>query len=121
MTTTASKNLRQRLIDQSAKAIRRSIVEIKDGDEVLSVEVRSPTLSQASIFSKASEGDASAQARVMVQIVIQCAFDPASGQPVFDAADEGLLMECPAQGSFIEPIVTALTSLMDEAKTAAKN
>ena len=116
-----TKNLRQRLIDQSAKAIRRSVVEIKDGDDVLAVEVRSPTLAQAAIFSKASDADASAQARVMVQIVIQCAFDPASGQPIFDAADEALLMELSAQGSFIEPVVTALTSLMDEAKTAAKN
>jgi hypothetical protein len=116
-----TKALRQRLLDQSAKALRRAVVEIQDGDERISVEVRSPTLAQASLFSKAGEGDAGTQARMMTQIVIQCAYDPQSGQPIFDAADEALLMDLPAQGSFIDPIVTALTNLMGEAKTAAKN
>ena len=117
MTTT----LRQRLIDQSSKAIRRTVVEIRDGEEVLTVEVRSPTLAQATMFSKASDGDAVAQARVMAQIVIQCAYDPADGKPIFDQADEAVLLDLPAQGSFIDPVVTALMSLMGEAKAAAKN
>jgi hypothetical protein len=116
-----TKALRQRLLDQSAKAIRRSIVEILDGEERIAVEVRSPTLAQASLFAKASEADAGAQAKMMAQIVIQCAHDPASGAPIFDVADEAVLLELPAQGSFIDPIVTALTALMGEAKNAAKN
>jgi hypothetical protein len=113
--------LRQRLLDQAAKSIRRSVVEIRDGDDIIKVEVRSPTLTQASLFAKAAEAGVEQQARTMAKIVIQCAFDPEAGTPVFGEADEDLLMELPAQGSFIEPIVTALTGLMSEAKDAAKN
>lgn len=116
-----TKPLRQRLIDQSAKAIRRTLVEIRDGDDIMTVEVRSPTLAQAALFSKAGDGDASAQARVMAQIVIQCSYDPSDGSAIFDAADEDTLLALPAQGSFIDPIVTALMSLMGEAKATAKN
>ena len=116
-------NLRQRLLDQSAKSIRRKVVEILGVGETvpLKVEVRSPTLAQSSLFSKGAEGDGMAQARVMTQIVIQCSFDPESGAAIFDVADESLLLDLPAHGSFIEPIVTALTELMGEAKAAAKN
>lgn len=116
-------NLRQRLLDQSAKSIRRKVVSILGVDETepLKVEVRSPTLAQSSLFAKGAEGDGLAQARVMTQIVIQCSFDPDSGAAIFNASDEALLMDLPAQGSFIEPIVTALTELMGEAKAAAKN
>jgi len=116
-------NLRQRLLDQSAKSIRRKIVEIaglEKGDSPLKVEVRSPTLAQSGLFSKGSDGDGLAQVRVMAQIVIQCSSDPETGSPVFDGADEDVLLGLQAQ-SFIEPIVTALTELMSEAKTAAKN
>jgi len=114
--------LRQRLLDQSAKSIRRKVVEIQGeaGSAPLKVEVRSPTLAQSGLFSKGSDGDGLAQVRVMAQIVIQCSFDPESGSPVFDAADEDVLLGLQAQ-SFIEPIVTALTELMSEAKAAAKN
>lgn len=113
-------NLRQRLIDQSSKAIRRSIVEIPDGEAILKVEVRTPTLAQTSLFAQGAD-DPQQQARTMVKIVIQCAFDPDSGASIFTPEDEDMLLGLPAQGSFIEPIVNALTDLMSTARAAAKN
>lgn len=115
-----SSTTRQRLLDQSAKLIRRKVIEIVvSGEDPIKVEVRSPTLAQSSMFA-AAEGDVLGRARSMAKMVILCTFD-ADGAPIFTEADEDLILESPAQGGWVSPIVAAMTSLLDEAQANAKN
>ena len=109
---------RQRLIDMNARSIRREIVEIPvEGEDPIRVEVRSPTLGQSAQFSDDSTG----RGRQMAKIVIACAFDADSGEPLFTEADEDLILEGPTSGSWVTAIVTKMSELVTAGQVAAKN
>lgn len=114
-------NARNRLLQLSAKSVRTKIVEIPDGDSPVKVMVKSPSVAQASKFSDLAKADnASAQARVMAQIIIECCVDVDSGAAVFSDADVDVILACPSDG-WVSVLVGAATELMSAAETTAKN
>lgn len=112
-------NLRQKLLDRSAKSFRTKLVTIGEGPDADTVEVRAPSVGQSAAFASAAQGNQAAD--LMATLVISCTFDPATKAAVFTAADRDLILESPAQGGWVSPITEAVMELMDDAKAAAKN
>jgi hypothetical protein len=108
--------IRQRLIDQTQKGNRRRVVTIETEDGNIDVEMRTPSLATAITFSQFKEGDLLGQYRGMLRAVIACAFDPETGSPIFDPADEDLLVDQPSTGIVFKPLIEVLGELIQEAQ-----
>jgi hypothetical protein len=86
---------RSRLLQDAKNQFRERVIEIKLADGSLEkVGIRTPSLAQAKGFSEVVA--VADRAKLAVQMVIQCAFDPDTGRPMFAPEDEAAFLEFPA-------------------------
>lgn len=115
-------SLRQKIINRAQKAASNKVITIGEGEDSFKVEVRSPTLAASLDFTSDSEVPLE-RFKSMLKAIIACSYDPDTGERVFDATDGDLFMDLPAtevQG-LMEPIIGAITELINGARDAAKN
>jgi hypothetical protein len=107
-------NTRSNLLAKARSKFTSKIVEF-EGERI---EVRSPSLGQANEFAEAAAKNSNVAMSTLM--VLRCCFDPATGGPMFTPEDEAALLELPARGTFMEPVLQAVTELINDAQAAAK-
>lgn len=114
--------LRNKLFAAGSKRPSEVVTVVANG-EPLPVEVRSlSTAARGRVLNdclvKTDDGNEMDQVKLTPILLIECAYDPATGTPLFTAADVEALGEFPA--GFLDPIVMAATRLSALGETAAK-
>lgn len=105
---TNRKNLRAATVGKAKDRLTTKIVI--DGYEL---EVRQPTVRKRSaiVNSGQSEGRTD-MGQILASAIIECVYDPVSGEPVYDEADRESLLEQPT-GSFVDTLGNEVLRLMN--------
>jgi hypothetical protein len=126
-------NRRQQLLQGKRALVPRETIQFNTGDEMVAVEVRglsagarSDLMTSCVITSTDDDGETTQRTdlkKLQPALVIGCAYDPETGEPLFAEADRELLLATSAK--YLDPIITAASRLSglddDVAQVAEKN
>lgn len=126
-------NRRQKLLQGKRAQVPRETIPIDTGDGIVEVEVRGLSagvrgdlMATCVVEGENEEGEKTQRTdlrKLQTALVIKCAIDPDSGEPMFGEADRDLLLELNA--TYLDPIITAASRLSglddDVVKAAEKN
>jgi hypothetical protein len=112
-------NRRQKLLQGKRAMVPRQIVSINTGDELVDVEVRGlsagargDVMAAAVITETDADGDTHQRtdnAKLSIALLIHCAYDPESQEPLFAEADRELLQTLNAK--YLDPVILAASKL----------
>ena len=118
------KNARGTLL--SATKFRTQKLNLSTDDGALEVELRQPTVAGRATILKAAgvSGDGKGAidlGRLQASAVLACAYDPETGNKLFEPADEAALLDLPAGGWFDELATAALALVNVDQEDARKS